>query len=772
MHRFYAAAFFKLKRNLPRILKTLFVLVGLSAVCLGLVAMLLYQRLPEITAMTDYRPKQALRVFTTDGVEIGQFGAERRYVLPIEKIPKLMQDAVISVEDKRFFEHGGIDARGVLRAFLTNVLSSARAQGGSTITQQVARNFYLSSRKTYTRKINEMLLALKMESKLSKEQILELYMNQIFLGNRAYGFEAASQTYFGKSLGALSIAECAMLAGLPQNPSHANPVANFERAKKRQGLVLQTMLGNGIINAEQLKTASEQALQIKGHLDADMHAEYVAEMVRQSMFAQWGEKAYNDGFSVVTTLRAADQKAAFKALRKGLLAHERLKPYRSPEDEEDLPASWQPADPKTAQLLADYADDPDLRVAVVSFASAKEVVATLASGQVVSIQGEGLKQAASALGTRVTAIGRIQRGSVIRVAKDLGVLDAWAIRQWPQAEGALVALAPQNGQIRALVGGFDFSRNAFNHASQAWRQPGSTFKPFLYSAALELGVMPSSVINDAPMVIPTALATPKWDPQNSDGSADGPITMRQALAKSKNLVSIRLVHLLGPQAARKWGERFGFSPEHQPNNLTLALGSGSTTPLELASAYATLANGGHRTAAQLIERISDAKGQVLFEAVSPSLGPSTRVIPERNAFITNSLLQEVVRSGTAARAQAVLKRNDIYGKTGTTNDAVDAWFAGFHSSVVAVVWMGYDTPRSLGSRESGGGVSLPIWIDFMQHALKGVALSEPETPKDVLKVDGDWLYSEWALGGQRTPIGFSDATDALGAEPSASMSTP
>jgi penicillin-binding protein 1A len=750
----------------------LVVLTCLVAICLGLAGMLLYQRLPEITALTDYRPKQPLRVFTSDGVEIGQFGAERRYVMPIAQIPKLMQDAVVSVEDKRFREHGGVDLKGVLRAFVTNVISAARTQGGSTITQQVARNFYLSPRKTYTRKINEMLLAFKMESQLTKDQILELYMNQIFLGNRAYGFEAAAQTYFGKSLNTLSIAECAMLAGLPQNPSHANPVANFDRAKKRQGVVLQTMLGSGVISTDQFNAANTQALQIKGHLDADMHAEHVAEMIRQSLFAQFGEKAYNDGFSVITTLRSEDQKAAFKAMRKGLMAHERRQPYRGPEDEEELPASWAPSDPTTAQLLADYADDPDLRVAIVSSASTQEVVATLASGRVVSITGDGLKQAASALGHRVTAVGRIQRGSVIRVSQDLTPSEAWAIRQWPEAQGALVALNPKNGQINALVGGFDFSRNAFNHASQALRQPGSTFKPFLYSAALEQGVMPSSVINDAPMVTATSPGTPKWEPQNSDGSADGPITLRQALAKSKNLVSIRLVHLLGPQAARQWTSRFGFSPEQQPNNLTLALGAGSTTPLELASAYAVLANGGHRISAQLIEQISDAKDQVLFEGNAQTLSAQTRVIPARNAFITNSLLQEVVRSGTAARAQAVLKRADIYGKTGTTNDAVDAWFAGFHASSVAVVWMGYDNPRSLGSRESGGALSLPVWIEFMQHTLKGVPLSEPEVPKEVLKVDGDWLYSEWALGGQRTPIGFSDATDALGSAPATGASTP
>ena len=744
---------------------------GLLVLLIG--GALLYQRQPDIDTLADYRPKLPLRVYTHDGVEIGQFGTERRYLVPIDKIPRRMQDALLAIEDRRFREHSGVDAKGVLRALLSNVLHMGRKQGGSTITQQVARNFYLSSRKTYERKISEMLLAIKIERRLTKDQILELYMNQIFLGRRAYGFEAASQAYFGKTLSELSNAECAMLAGLPQNPVYANPVANFERARRRQLMVLDAMREAGVIDDAALAEAKAEPLHIRSSLDAGLHAEYVAEMARRSVFAQYGEKAYTEGMKVYTTLRSADQQAAYRALRKGLLDHERRQAYRGPEDLEELPEGLSAGDPATSQLLAEYHDDEDLRVALVSEAGPREVVATLASGEVVHVTGEGLKQAAAALSASRKGANRIQRGAVIRLAQDLAKSDQWAIRQWPEAQGALVALDPQNGQVRAMVGGFDFSRNQFNHASQASRQPGSSFKPFLYSAALEHGVMPSSVINDAPLqpVQGQANGAPDWDPKNSDGQFDGPITLRQALARSKNLVTIRLVQLLGIDVAREWASRFGFDEDQQPANLTLALGAGSTTPLQLAGAYAVLANGGHRVSPVVIERITDDRGQPMFEAPAQAPADDSRAIPARNVFVTNSLLNEVVRSGTAAKAQAALKRPDLYGKTGTTNDAVDAWFAGFQPSVAAVVWIGYDTPRSLGSRETGGGLSLPVWIDFMRQALKGVPVQpEPPPPEGVQRVGDDWVYSEWAEGGQRTRIGFED--EGTVPPPQAPASTP
>jgi penicillin-binding protein 1A len=745
----------------PRVLLGVGVAASAAAVLLGWAAWILYQRLPDIQALLDYRPKQSLRVFTTDGVEIAQFGAERRQLVRIGQIPATMQAALLAIEDKRFRQHMGIDPKGMLRALLTNTISGERGQGASTITQQVARNFYLSARKTYARKINEVLLALKIEQHLSKDQILELYMNQIYLGNRSFGFEAAAQTYFGKSLLGLSIAECAMLAGVPQNPAYANPIADFERAQKRQQLVLKSMYSLGAISSDQLQSARSEVLQIKTPLDTELHAEHVAEMVRASLYAQFGEAAYQQGLIVTTHVRASDQKAATQALRKGLMGLERRQAYLGPEGQENFPDNWQSNGASALELLDGYTDDADLRVAVVSRASPQRVTATLASGQVVHISGEGLKQAASAVAPGASASVRIVRGTVVRVAQDLADPTLWAIRQWPQAQGALVSLEPGSGKMRALVGGFDFSRNAFNYATSAWRQPGSSFKPFMYSAALEQGVMPSSIINDAPLTLPALHgAQAVWEPQNFDGSFDGPISMRQALAKSKNTASIRLLQSVGTEPAKLWVRRFGFMPDKHPSNLSLALGSGSTTPMQLVSAYAVLASGGHRINAQLIQRIKNPQGEVLFEAQAQSMSESTRAIPARNAFITSSLLQEVARTGTSVRAQNALKRPDLYGKNGTTSDAFDAWFAGFHTSLSAVVWIGYDTPRSLGPRETGSALALSIWSDYMQHALKGVPASELTPPQDVLKVDGDWLYSEWALGGQRNQIGFAGVADA------------
>ena len=729
-------------------------------------ATLLYQRQPDLTALTDYRPKQPLRIYTEDGTEIGQFGSERRYLVPISQIPRQMQDAVLAIEDVRFREHIGVDARGVVRAVLTNLWRSRRSQGASTITQQVARTFYLSSRKTYMRKINEMLLAVKIERQLGKDQVLGLYMNQIFLGHRAYGFEAAAQAYFGKTMSALSLAECAMLAGLPQNPIYANPVANFERARLRQRQVLDRMRQAGMITAEEEQAARDEVLHIRTERDTQLHAEHVAEMARQIVFSRYGEAAYTLGLKVTTTLRSDHQQAAWRALRKGVLDFERRQPYRGPEDQEDIPAGLGATDAAVAQLLADYRDDDDLRVAIVTEASPQQVVATLATGEVIQVRGEGLRSVQAALSSRARRSESIRRGSVIRVAQDIGSNGQWAVRQWPDVEGAFVAVTPGTGRVRALVGGFDFNRNQFNHASQAWRQPGSTFKPFLYSAALEHGVMPATLINDAPLSLPGDVASSGWDPKNSDGAYEGPMTMRQALAKSKNLVTIRLVKLMGPEAARNWTGRFGFDPAQQPDNLTLALGAGQTTPMQLAAAYGTLANGGYRVEPTLIQRITDAQDNVLFEAPPVEIDESQRSVPARNVFITNSLLNEVTRTGSAARTQAQLKRPDLYGKTGTTNDAVDTWFAGFQPSLVAVVWMGHDNPRSLGAREYGATLSMPIWIDFMAQALKGVPVETPAAPEDVIKIAGDWTYIEWAFGGAKANVGFDDATESLDAPPS------
>lgn len=744
---------------------------GVAAGCAllgGAVLTVLYLQLPELTMLTDYQPRQPLRVFTRDGVEIGEFGSERRYYLPIGHTPKLVQDAVLAIEDAGFRDHSGVSVKGTLRAALKNLWRASRSQGGSTITQQVARTFYLSKKKSYTRKLREALLAIKIEQHLSKDQILELYLNQIYMGQRAYGFEAASQTYFGKPLTQLSVAESAMLAGVPQNPRYANPSANLDRAKKRQQQVLERMLATGVITQGQHDKALAEKVQVQKGNDYAVHAEHVAEMVRQTLYAQYGEASYTMGLKVTTSLRAADQQAAWQALRKGVLDYDRRQPYRGPEDEEDLPDGAAADDPAVAEALSDHPDDVDLRVALVTEASPRLVVATLANGEVLRLQGEGLRLAQGALSPRATDSLRIRRGSVIRVAQ---AGKRWSIAQWPEVQGALVALEPQSGRVRALVGGFDFGRQQFNHATQAWRQPGSSFKPFLYSAALEQGVMPNTQVNDAPLPADPNGATPAWDPKNSDDQYDGPITLREALARSKNLVTIRLVQLLGPDQARAWAARFGFEPARHPADLTLALGSGATTPMQLAGAYSVLANGGFPVQPVVIERIVDAQGKTLFEVPPVTLDEASRAIPARNAWLTGSLLQEVTRSGTAARAQAQLQRTDLYGKTGTTNDAVDAWFAGYQPSLVAVVWMGYDTPRSLGSRESGGGLALPVWINFMRQALQGVPVQEPPIPDGLSQHDGDWVYNEWS-DGPRPGIGFDETPPVIGSPTSPGATSP
>ena len=709
---------------------------------------MLLPQLPDTSSLANYKPKQPLRVYTADGVEIGGFGHEKREYLRIEQFPKLMRDSLLAVEDSRFYEHPGIDVIGVLRAIVANA-TGGRTQGASTITQQVARTFFLTRERTLSRKLKEALLSLRIEQQLSKDQILELYMNQIYLGARTYGFAEAARTYFGKPIQELSVAECAMLAGLPQNPAYANPIKSPKRAKDRQLVVLARMRAEGVIDDIVYAAAKGEKLDVRNPGEADVHGEYVAEMARAQVYAQYGESTYTSGMKVVTTLRAADQQAGWKAVRKTLIDRELRLAWRGPEAQEDLPADLSDQDPAVAQLLADHDDDETLRVGIVTQASPKRVTVVLASGDVVVVSGRGLRQAQSGLSAKARTHQRVTRGSVVRLIQ-LG--QDWVITQWPQAEGALVAMDPHDGRIRALVGGFDFQRNQFNHVTQGWRQPGSTYKPFLYSAALENGVMPETLINDAPLS-----DVGNWTPSNADGSAEGPMPLHTALAKSKNLVSIRLVQLMGPEAARQWTGHFGFDVAKQPANLTLALGSGSTTVMQMAGAYAVIANGGLSVNPVLIQRIQDGQGKVVFEAKLTPADESQRVIPARNAFVTSTLLNEVTRSGTAAKAQAQLRRPDLYGKTGTTNDVVDAWFAGFQPGVVAVVWIGHDTPRSLGSHASGSSLALPAWIDFMATALKGVPVRELSPPPEgVLRVDGHWRYAEWALGGFIPSLGLDN----------------
>lgn len=734
------------------ILTSLVLLVLLSVMAVVGAGAWISPQLPALDEVIDYKPRQPLQVLTQDGVPIAQFGAERRQFVPIAQMPLPMQEAVLAVEDARFREHGGIDFRGLARAVVSNLTGGMR-QGGSTITQQVARTFFLSNERTLSRKFKEALLALKLESQLSKDQILELYMNQIFLGQRSYGFAAAAQTYFGKTLAELSVAETAMLAGLPQNPIYANPISNLDRARQRQAVVLQRMVAVGQISAEEAAVAKAEPLQIRSPRQVEVHAEHVAEMARQAVFDRYGEQAYTQGYKVTTSLRAPEQQAAWEALRRSVIEHDRRQPWRGPEGFEALPDDDSAAEPVITQALKDLKDDDALRLAIVLQASPRQLVAQLASGDTVTLNGDGLRWGQAALSAKAKPELALRRGAIIRVQSvpaSKKAAASWTLAQWPQAEAAYVALDPVTGRVRALVGGFDFTHRQFNHVTQAWRQPGSSFKPFLYSAALEHGVMPATLVNDAPLESVSEGQPPDWNPQNADGLYAGPITLRQGLAQSKNLVSIRVLQTVGVQQALAWTGRYGFETAKQPENLSLALGAGSTTPMQLAQAYAVLANGGWRINPVFIERITDAQGKVVFEAPAPvPFDEAQRAVPARNVFVTNSLLQEVTRTGTAARAQKELQRSDLYGKTGTTNDAVDAWFAGFQPGVVGVAWMGYDTPRSLGARESGGGLALPIWIGHMRTALKGVPIQpDPLPPLDgsVVQRDGDWVYSEYAEG--------------------------
>ena len=722
----------------------------------GIALAVAYPNLPDIGGLSDYRPKLPMRIYSADGVLLGEFGEERRNYQPIAQIPKVMRDAVLAIEDARFYHHGGVDYLGVLRAGLAN-FGESRSQGASTITMQVARNFYLSTEKTFTRKIYEILLALKIEHQLNKDQILELYMNQIYLGQRAYGFAAASEIYFGKPLKDITVAEAAMLAGLPKGPSVYNPVVNPKRATQRQQYIIDRMVENGFITEAQADAARSERLHYRAPSDAPVHAEYVAETARQLIYSQYGDESYTRGLNVFVTINAQEQAAAYRALRRGILAYEKRQVYRGPEAYVDLPADPKEIDSRIAEALVEHPDNDELRAAVVLEASPKMVVAVPQSGEAVTITGDGLKPVASGLAVKGNPKTQIRRGAVVRIVK--GPKGDWIITQLPEVEGAFVALDPRTGAIRALVGGFDYAKNKFNHVTQAWRQPGSSFKPFIYSAALEKGFTPATVVNDAPLFFDAgATGSQPWEPKNYDGKFEGPMPLRTALAKSKNMVSIRILQSIGAPYAQEWITRFGFDADKHPAYLTMALGAGSVTPIQMASAYAVFANGGYRIAPALVTKITDARGHALLERPPAStLDDATRAIEPRNAFIMESLLQEVTRSGTAAPAHVELKRDDIYGKTGTTNDSMDAWFCGFQKNVVGIVWIGYDNPRKLGDRETGGGLSLPVWIDFMRYALNGVAIEAPMgAPEGVTNVGGEWYYDEYGPAAGVSSVGLDE----------------
>ncbi|MDD2916077.1 MAG: penicillin-binding protein 1A [Gallionella sp.] len=704
----------------------------LPAILLGLAVMLAYPTLPSLEVLTDYRPKIPLRVYSVEGALLSEFGEERRALVKISDVPDVMKKAILAAEDDRFYEHGGVDYIGVLRAAISNFTSGGAKQGASTITMQVARNFFLSKEKTMTRKFNEMLLAFKIEHNLSKDEILQLYFNQIYLGQRAYGFATAAQVYFGKPLGEVTVAEAAMLAGLPKAPSSYNPVVNPKRARLRQFYVLRRMRELNFINDEQLQLAQQQPIVAKhGNQEFRVKSDYISEMVRQAVYEKYQEDTYTQGFKVYTTIRQQDQLAAYQAVRKGVLEYDRRHGYRGPEGFVDLKKG--DSEEYMEEALQDIEDNDDLIPAVVLEASHSLVRAYCKGGEMAEVRGDALRFAQRALSNKVALNQRMNPGSIIRLQKDeKGV---WQISQLPQVESAFVSADPRDGAIRALIGGFNFSRNQFNRITQAWRQPGSSLKPFIYSAALEKNFTPATVINDAPLIFDAEqTGSEPWQPKNFDNEFAGPMRMRKALTKSKNMVSIRILQSITPQYAQDYLTKFGFDVDKHPPYLTMALGAGSVTPMQMLVGYSVFANGGFRVTPYFIQRIEDANGNVLNQTQPAIAGEGAeQVIDVRNAFTMVNMMQDVVRHGTAIRAMQ-LGRQDLAGKTGTTSDSIDAWFCGFQPTLVGISWMGFDHPRSLGDKETGGGAALPIWISYMEKALKDVPQAAYAMPDNMAAV--------------------------------------
>jgi len=705
---------------------------------IGVAAALIYPTLPSLEALTDYQPKLPLRVYSEDGYLIDEFGEERRAYIRIERVPQSMKDAVLAIEDRRFYQHSGVDFKGILRAIRNNITGRSH-EGASTITMQVAKNFFTkpNGKRTIVTKINEAMLALKIEHALNKDQILELYINQIYLGQRAYGFAAAAQVYYGKPLEKLNLAETALLAGLPKAPSGYNPFVNPKRAIARQQEVLRDMHRFGFIQEPVYEAALKQPLRFKASKQArDLAADYVAEIVRESLYAQYQDDIYSSGLRVYTTIRKANQEAANTAIREGVLDYDSRHGFRGPEKTLNLDKilADNPADGLN-EALDDFEESNGFIPAIVTSLSPKSVHVHTKQGDDLEITGKGLALVARTLNEKKPEKRLLTPGSIIRVSKSTSQKDSngWRIVQIPQVESALIALDPETGAVRALVGGFDFNRNKFNHVTQEWRQPGSSFKPFIYSAALEKGFTPASIVLDSPLNFSAQETGEKaWSPRNFDNTFEGPIRLRQALVKSKNLVSIRLIQAIGPSYAQDYITRFGFAAKDHPAYLTMALGAGSVTPWQMATAYAVFANGGYRVKPNLIAKIVDQNGKVLAETKFTKAGQGApRVIDARNAFIMNSMLKDVVRRGTATRALQ-LGRNDLAGKTGTTNDHFDAWFAGYNPSQVAIAWIGYDKPRALGGSETGGAAALPIWIKYMATALRGVPEVEPVVPDGIM----------------------------------------
>lgn len=730
---------------IKKIVTTCFGLVlGLCVFGVGLVAIAIlvtYPKLPSLDSLQHYQPKMPLTIYSADGEVIGIYGEQRREFTKIGDFPEILRNAVIAAEDKRFYQHWGVDVWGVARAAVDNVVAGGVQSGASTITQQVAKNFYLSSEKTFTRKFNEALLAYKIEQSLSKDKILELYFNQIYLGQRAYGFASAAQIYFNKDVKELTLAEAAMLAGLPKAPSAYNPIVNPERAKLRQKYILNNMLEEKMITLQQRDQALNEELHYERFVQKiDQSALYVAEMVRQELYEKYGEDAYTQGFKVYTTVRTDHQKVATEALRKALRNFDRGSSYRGAESYIDLSKGEDVEETVSQYLSGLYTVDKMVPAVVLDVTKRKNVVIQLPSGKRVTLDGRSLGFAARAVNNEKMGESRIRRGSVIRVRNNGG---RWVVVQEPLLQGALVSLDAKTGAVRALVGGYDFHSKTFNRAAQAIRQPGSTFKPFVYSAALSKGMTASTMVNDAPISLPGKGANGSvWTPKNSDGRYSGYITLRQALTASKNMVSIRILMSIGVGYAQQYIQRFGFKPSELPASLSMALGTGETTPLKIAEAYSVFANGGYRVSSHVIDKIYDSDGRLRAQMQPLVAGQNApQAIDPRNAYIMYKIMQDVVRVGTA-RGAAALGRSDIAGKTGTTNDNKDAWFVGFNPDVVTAVYIGFDKPKSMGRAGYGGTIAVPVWVDYMRFALKGRQGKGMKVPEGVVSSNGEYYMKE------------------------------
>lgn len=729
----------------------------------SLLYLYLQSQLPNVESLKTVQLQVPLQIFSKEGLLIQEYGEKKRIPVTYEEIPPTLVHALIATEDQRFFEHPGVDVLGLGRAAVRMIKTGTKSQGGSTITMQVARNFFLSRKKTFLRKFNEIMLAIKIDKELSKEKILELYLNRIYLGNRAYGVGAAAMVYYGKSLKELDLAELAMLAGLPQAPSTQNPITNPVAAKKRRDHVLDRLLEEHYITEDEHRHAVNQPVTAKYHgADIKASAPYVAEMIRQSLYDNFGPDAYTKGYKVYTTIDAKLQNTANQVVEKNLLAYDKRHGYRGPVARMDKKASLSEA--LRHKELANYPELRSLRPAVVLKVEEKQATAALASGETVIIPWQGMAWAKPAL--RNGWVGRapykadqiVTAGDIIYVKEDD---KQWQLAQIPEAEAAMVALDPKNGAIQALVGGFNFQKSKFNRATQSSRQPGSSFKPFVYAAALNNGYSLATLINDAPIVVDDPSQPDLWRPHNVNLKFNGPTRLKQALVQSKNLVSIRILDDIGINYTADFLTRFGFNKKTLPKALSLALGSLSVSPMDLTAAYAVFANGGYKIEPYMIDHITDADGKVLLQAKPAHVcnpcdqnqqdasAQAPRVIPEDIAFLMTSAMKDVIQHGTAIAARS-LNRPDLAGKTGTTNDQVDSWFAGFNADLVATAWIGFDTPKSL--HEYAAGLALPMWMDFMRVALKGKAISELKQPENILSVQIDPLSGLLAKPDQTNAI--------------------